>query len=305
MSKQNVFDRITATILEKLEAGVLPWRKTWAEGNADNGLALPRNANSGRAYNGLNRLVLMIEALDKGYTSNLWITPNQCKKAGLDFRGTKTTEVIFWKRTERKVEKSDGSEETKRGMFAKSFRVLNLDQVKGDKSQFEKREAPRVEFTTPELAERIRDGLGLSALEHGGDRAFYAPSADLIKMPPVEAFECEGSYQATLLHEATHATGAKHRLDREFGARFGDERYAVEELVAELGAAFLSEVLGVEGDLIDNHASYLDHWVKVMKGDARAILTASSKAQAATDLILEALGVEDDHEAVADMDCAA
>lgn len=298
MSKQNVFDRITAKLIEKLEAGVMPWRKTWKGGNADTdtiGMVLPRNAETGRPYNGINRLVLMMEAMDKGYSSNLWLTPNQCKKRGLDFKGTKTTEVVLWKPTKYKDKKTG---EEKDGMFARSFRVLNLDQVQGDKSAFESRDVVVPEYSSTEMAEEIKVGLGLSDLQHAGDRAFYAPSLDMIKMPPAEAFECEGSYQATLLHEAIHATGHKSRLDRDLmTGRFGDGAYAFEELVAELGAAFAGEVLGISGDLIDNHASYLAGWLKVLKGDSKAIQTAASKAQAACTMVVEALGVEQIEEA--------
>ena len=295
MTKQTVFDRITATIVAKLEAGVMPWRKTWKGGNADTdtiGMVLPRNATTGRAYNGINRLVLMLEAIDKGYTSNLWITPNQCKKHGLDFRGTKTTEVVLWKPTRYK-DKDTGKE--KDGMFARSFRVLNLDQVQGDKSQFEARDVVVPEYSSSEMADALREGLGLQDVQHAGDRAFYSPQFDLIKMPPVEAFVSEGCYQATLLHEAGHATGHKSRLDRDLmTGRFGDEAYAFEELVAELTAAFTSEVLGVEGENIDNHASYIDNWLRVLKGDSKAIQTAASKAQAAATMVLDALGVQVD-----------
>jgi antirestriction protein ArdC len=293
-TKLTPFDRATDRIIAALEAGTAPWRKPWKDGNPDaSGGVVPRNANSGRAYNGLNRLMLTIEAFEKGYTSNLWITPKAAMAAGLDIKGTKTTEVTFWKRTERTVKDAAGNEEKRPSLFARAYRLLNLDQVKGDKSAFEGREPAPVVITSTDMADALREGLGLRAIDHGGDRAFYAPSLDAIKMPPLEAFHGgEVAYKATLLHEAGHATGAKHRLDREFGGRFGDERYAFEELVAELTSVFCGEVLGLPVE-IEGHASYLDAWLRVLKADSKAILTAASKAQAAATMILEALGAVD------------
>ena len=288
MTKQNAFDRITARIVESLESGTAPWRKPWSNGNPDSTGTVPCGAVSGRPYNGLNRLVLTMEALEKGYASNLWITPKAAMEAGLDIKGTKTTEIAFWKRSTYIKRDESGNKEEKASLLARSYRVLNLEQCQGDKSKFTHREPQQIVITTTEMATAILTGLGLRAVDHGGDRAFYAPSLDAIKMPPLQAFASDEAYKATLLHEAGHATGAAHRLNREFGARFGDQRYAFEELVAELTSVFVGDVMNLPCD-VPNHASYLAGWITVLKSDSKAILTASSKAQAAANMILAAI----------------
>ena len=177
-------------------------------------------------------------------------------------------------------------------MWCKSYRVLPLDECEGDKSKLHG-------AGTSDLADALEeiDDIAMAvsqALEievkHGGDRAFYQPTRDFICLPPFEAFEGEVPYRATLLHEATHATGHKSRCDRQFGDRFGDQAYAFEELVAELGSAYLQGALGIDMEL-PNHASYIANWLKVLKGDPKAVMTAASKAQQAVDYLLDRLEI--------------
>jgi antirestriction protein ArdC len=225
-----------------------------------------------------------------------WLTPRQAMAAGLDIKGQKCTQITFWQATTRTEKGDDGTEKEQRGMFCKVYHVLNLDQCEGDKSALQGAiDAPSAPMSRHQLADSIASGLGLT-IGHGGDRAFYAPQFDRIQMPTLESFDNEGAYCATLSHEAIHSTGAKSRLDRQFGARFGDHAYAFEELVAELGAAFIGAVTGHSNE-VPNHASYLASWIKVLKSDSKAILTAASKAQAAADMVLQALAIETTEEA--------
>lgn len=287
-----VYDRITARIVDALKEGTVPWRKSWKSGNAA-APGLPHNATTGRPYRGMNVWVLMMEAEENGYESTGWITPKQALAAELDFKGQQTTEVLFWKKSTRKVETDTGDEESRTFMWCKGYRVLNLDQCKGDKSKL-KGNVTDLRDTVEEiddLAVAVSQGLELE-VKHGGDRAFYQPTRDFICLPPEAAFTGPAAYRATLLHEGVHATGHSKRLDRKFGARFGDAAYAFEELIAELGSTYLQAALGIDMDL-PHHASYLDHWVKVLEGDHKAILTAASQAQKAVDFLLDRLEIAD------------
>lgn len=309
--KRDVYQDLTDRVIEMIERGVTPWRKPWKGGNGGGVPAgMPHNATTGRPYRGINVALLMMEAQDKGYSSTGWVTPKQAMAAGLNIKGTRTSEIVFWKKL-RITDKdaSTGEEEKREIMMARTYRVLNLDQcteeIPGSKAKL-KGNAKAVDLserTGSELAEELAAGLQVS-IDHRGDHAFYAPSQDAICVPPVEAFTSDAGYRGTLLHEATHATGAAHRLDRDLRGRFGSESYAAEELVAELGATYLQAMLGVDGDL-ECHASYLDNWLKVLRSDKKAIFTAASKAQHAADYILQACGwdaeqEEQEEEAVAE-----
>jgi antirestriction protein ArdC len=295
MTKQkfDVYQTITDQLIEALEAGVNPWRKPWKfDGDTAATLGMPHNATNGHPYRGINALVLMVETMRHGYQSTGWITPKRAIEAGLNIKGAKTTMVVFWKKS-RFTEKDSatGEESTREVMWAKHYRVLNLDQCEGDKSKLKGNGAlaDMSQTSGSELAEQLDAALSLrGGVKHQGSRAFYAPSEDAIVVPPVDLFESDHGYAGTILHEAVHSTGAKHRLDRDLKGRFGSESYAAEELVAELGATYLQAMLGIEGDL-EHHASYLDSWLKVLKSDKKAIFTAASKAQAASDYVLAAL----------------
>lgn len=294
--KSDIYQRITDKLIAIIEGGVNPWQRDWKLGNAFPGM--PHNAVSGRGYRGINLMILVAEQIDKGYTSTGWITPKKAIEHGLNFKGQKTTEVIFWKRsTKAEPDPNGGDDKVKSFMWAKSYRVLNLDQCEGDKSKLKGHKAlelPAEIADTNDLCVKVGEAIEVT-VKHGGDRACYIPSADEVHMPPLKAFKTEAGYIGTHMHEYVHATGHKSRCDRGVKAmqsRFGTEAYAFEELVAELGACFLQETLGIEMHT-ENHASYLDNWLTVLKGDKRAIFTASSKAQQATDYILDRAGIKD------------
>jgi len=286
----DIYQRVTDGLIAALESGVMPWRRDWALGNGGE-WGMPHNAVSGREYRGINLMILIGEQVEKGYTSTGWITPKKAIENELNFKGQKCTEVIFWKRMSKK-DADTGENST--FMFARSYRVLNLDQCEGDKSKLKGHKAleiPEDLENMDALVPAIEKGLGLK-VRHGGDRAYYSPDQDFIGMPPKDAFKTESGYRGTFLHESTHATGHKSRCDRQFGARFGTEAYAFEELVAEIGCCFLQATLNIDMDT-ENHASYLENWLKVLKDDKRAIFTAASKAQAACDYILDAIEIKE------------
>ena len=293
--KATIYQRITSKLIDIIKSGVNPWQRDWTLGNG--GYGMPHNAISGRPYRGINLMILISEQVDKGYTSTGWITVGKCKELGLNFKGCKTTEVVLWKRST-KTDKATGDRSS--FMWAKSFRVFNLDQLKGVEDHadqlkgYKALELPEEIADVHALVPAVEKGLAIK-VNHGGDRAFYNPGSDFIQMPPRKAFKSDAGYIGTFMHETTHCTGHKSRCDRGVKAmqgRFGTEAYAFEELVAELGACFLQGTLGIEMHT-ENHASYLQNWLKVLENDDKAIFTASSKAQKACDYILDKTGIKD------------
>jgi antirestriction protein ArdC len=214
--------------------------------------------------------LLWASATLRGFTSSSWYTFKQAQDVGACVRkGEKGTLGVFYKRI---TVQEDG--EDKQIPVLRHFVLFNRDQIDGLAPRID---VPRIDPTEgyASAASLIkRNGIDV---RHGGDRAFYTRSGDYVRLPEAGAFESIAAYWATALHEAAHWTGP--RLDREFGKRFGDDAYAAEELVAEMGAAFLCARLGVEGRL--QHASYIDHWIKLLKADKKAIVTAASRAREA------------------------
>ncbi|MDQ3398670.1 MAG: zincin-like metallopeptidase domain-containing protein, partial [Deinococcota bacterium] len=273
--------QVTERILEQLRLGVAPWVKPWS-GNAAAGL--PRNYVSGRPYSGVNVLLTWLSAALSGYSDSRWLTAKQIKELGGSFKGEKATRIVFAKSYTRKPgtdnEPEGGSQPEEDTFFVhKLFYVFNVQQVSG--LELEPEEAP------PPFEERIAtveafiDAQGI-AITHGGDRAFYSPSKDLIVLPHPGSYTEAGAYYATALHELAHATAHSSRLGRKTG-RKGTTEYAVEELVAELTAAFLCAELGIPGQL--QHAEYVGHWVRLLTDSERAIFEASKEATAAANYL--------------------
>ncbi len=281
----DVYAAVTDSIIAAIEAGAGKWRMPWHSGGA--GLERPINAQTGNAYRGVNVLALWVSAANRGYATGTWATYKQWKARGAQVqRGQKGTVVAFYKQWDAETTKADGTTEKQKRFMARASFVFNADQVDG----WTPPEAPTV--TSPvapvQAADAFVQGTGAS-VRHGGSSAHYSPAGDHIQMPPREAFtgtdtsSATESYYSTLLHELVHWTGPKDRCNREFGQRFGDRAYAMEELVAELGAAFLCADLGISLEPRADHAKYLNAWLQVLKADKRAIFTASSKAATATD----------------------
>lgn len=269
----DIYQQVTDKIIAALESGTAPWLRPWRSGI---GTALvPHNAVTGRAYNGINFLVLTCAP----YASNGWLTYKQAQELGGNVRkGEKGTHIVFWSFP--KVEDKETGKE-KVIPFAKPYTVFNLDQCEGIDVSKLKTFTPAVAGESPinEIAARHN-----VKVNHGGDKAFFSPMADSIGMPSADAFKSPEHYASTLAHELVHWTGHESRLARTFGKRFGDEAYAFEELIAEIGSAFVCASTGIPLEGLQ-HADYVASWLKVLKEDKRAIFTASSQAKRAAEYL--------------------
>jgi antirestriction protein ArdC len=283
--KQDVYARVTSQIVNAIEQGVGNWRMPW---HTSGRFAFsPINTTSKKPYRGINTVCLWAAAESRGYESGEWGTYRQWQERGAPVRkGEKSTCVVFWKFANGNDENQDGYDQpasSSRLIFTRGYSVFNAGQVDGY--------TPNAE---PDLlilerianAEAFFGAIGAD-VPHGGNRAYYAPDSDRIQMPPFRAFEENVAYYSTLAHEHTHWTAKSGRCDRKLGKRFGDDAYAAEELVAELGAAFVCAHLGLSIEPRDDHAQYIQSWLKVLKTDKRAIFTAASKAQQAADYLIQ------------------
>jgi antirestriction protein ArdC len=284
--RKDVYSRVTSKIIADLEQGVRPWHKPWSASNASGNIIRPLRAN-GQPYRGVNVLLLWGEADAKGYRSPIWMTYKQAATLGAQVRKGEHGSLVVYADKITKTATDDAGHETEREIrFMKGYTVFNVEQVDALPAHYyAKAEAPS-RFERIPQAEAFFACTG-ARVQHGGNRAFYAPHPDFIQMPPAESFESPESYAATKAHELTHWTAHPSRLARELGKRFGDEAYAAEELIAEMGSAFLCADLGITPETRDDHAAYLDHWLKVLKADSRAIFTAASQAQRAADYLHE------------------
>ncbi len=285
--KADVYTRITNTILTELEQGTRPWLKPWNAEHAAGRITRPLRAN-GIPYRGINVLMLWAEAESKGYSAPIWITFKQALDLGAHVRkGEHGSLVVFASKTTRtEVDTITGNETERDIPFLKGYTVFNVEQVDGLPAQYHATAAK-----TLDPVQRIAQAEAFIAatgarVAHGGNRAFYSVSEDRIQIPPFEAFRDAESYYATLAHETVHWTRHESRLNRDFGRkRWGDEGYAMEELVAELGSAFLSSDLSLTPEVMPDHAAYIASWIKVLKEDKRAIFTAAAHAQRAADFL--------------------
>jgi antirestriction protein ArdC len=272
---------IVAEIIRQIEAGAEDWIMPW-QVLADT--MVPTNALTGKRYKGSNNLWLAMVAVASGYTTGYWATYKQWVELGAQVRKGETgTFGVKWSAVVDR--RTRGTEDEKMVLIPSGFTVFNAAQVDGWK-------APEIEansVNTDSTCERFFANIGAEVV-YGGGRAAYMTGADRIVCPEIGAFTETGAFYSTLAHEHIHWTGQSSRLDRVFGKRFGDHAYAMEELVAELGAAFLCAHLGISQAPRPDHASYLAHWLQVLKADPSALFTAASKAQAAVDFLLEAGG---------------
>ena len=280
--KKNLFETITDKIISVIEAGEANGGIKWAGQGASAGL--PINLKTGNPYNGVNVLLLWATAQEKGYTSNYWLTFKQAKEmGGMVRKGEKATTGVFWGTREIEEADASGDETTRKAGFAKAFSVFNLDQIDG--LTVPDAAPAGHEWDAHQAAEALIQASGARIIE-GGARAFYRPADDEIHMPDRERFENAENFYAVNLHELTHWTGHATRCARDLKGRFGDDAYAMEELIAELGAAFLCAETGIQGR-IEHHASYIKSWLKVLKSDHRAIVTAASKASQAARFLID------------------
>ncbi|WP_027168846.1 zincin-like metallopeptidase domain-containing protein [Mesorhizobium sp. WSM3224] len=282
-TRNDIYERVTSQIVAAIEAGAPDYRMPWHhDGSA---VTTPVNVASRKAYRGVNIIALWAAAQAASYPAGIWGTYRQWQALGAQVRqGERGHLVVFWKLANRHgktddQDSNDDSDETAPRMFARGYTVFNCAQVDG--------------YTPPQMpvlpaaerierAERFCGALGIDIL-HGGSQAYYSPSADHVRMPAFSCFSDAIAYYAVLLHECGHASGAKHRLDRDLSGRFGSAAYAMEECTVELLSAMICADLNLSVEPRPDHASYIASWLEVLRSDQRAIFTAASKAQQIAD----------------------
>ena len=281
---KSVYEIVTERILEKLEEGTVPWHKPWSGGGC------PQNLVSGKEYRGVN--VLLLGSQD--FTSPYWVTFKQAKQLGGTVRkGERSTPCIFWKFLARDSESPvTGETETKKIPLIRYYSLFNVEQCGGiSYARLEIEAEECAPFDPIESAEAIVSGYpNPPTIAHDGrGSAYYRPSTDSILMPTPENFDSEASYYATLFHELTHSSGSESRLARPGVTnpiRYGSHEYSQEELVAEMGAAFLLAEARIDSEsLTNNSASYIQSWLKALKDDPKLVVLAGAQAQKAVDHI--------------------
>lgn len=285
--KTDVYQRVTDSIVAELEKGVQPWFRPWNAEHAAGRITRPLRAN-GIPYRGINVIMLWASAVEQGFSAPLWLTYKQAQEIGGQVRkGEKGSLVVYANTiTRSETDEATGEEHERDIPFMKGYTVFNAEQVDGLPAHFYAVQAPALDpVARIERAEAFFAATGAD-VRHGGNQAYYAAGADRVQMPPFEAFRDAESYYATLAHELTHWTKHPARLDRDFGRKkWGDEGYAMEELVAELGAAFLAADLDLTAAPRPDHAAYIASWLKVLKEDRRAIFSGAAHAQRAADYL--------------------
>jgi antirestriction protein ArdC len=285
MKTNELYQQVTNQIVAQLEKGVAPWKRPWAT----IGGGFPKNSASGRCYRGMNVLLLWSAAEANGYDSNLWGTFRQWKALdGHVNKGEHGTKIVFWNVLPKMHRDRDTGEEVEEKVFvAREYTVFNLAQCGGTALDRFRVVRPIGNFVDFGPAEEAISATGAD-VRHGGNAAFFHTKNDYIQLPVKEAFASPASYYSTALHELSHWSGHESRLNRlDKLARFGDKSYAAEELVAELGAAFLTASLGVPNErTLDDASAYLGNWLSILKTDSKAIFTAASAASAAADYVL-------------------
>lgn len=284
-SKSDVFAVITAKIVSAIEEGAGAFVMPWHGGIIPP--AFPVNAATGKPYRGVNIVALWAEGALKGRFSGHWASYKQWQSLGAQVRkGERGAAILFYKTVERETD--DNEEQAVRaGFVARTSYVFNAEQVDGWQPPIPASNAP---ITISERVAAFIRATG-AVIHHGVCAARYRPDLDRIDMPLAELFVGTGtsspeeSYHAVLCHETVHWSGARHRLNRDFGKRFGHHAYAFEELVAELGAAFLCSVFRLTNEPRPDHAAYIASWLEVLQQDKKAIFAAASKAQEAVEYL--------------------
>lgn len=278
-SKTDVYQTVTNSIIESLEREVKPWVCPWKCKGAVSGI--PSNFSTGKAYTGMNIMLLWCSAAKHGFQDPRWLTYHQATEQAAQVRKGETgTTGIFYKT----LEKENDAGELERIPMLKTFTVFNIEQTDGLNLDEEIGPQPVTEFDPLPGVEALFQRTGANINERG-QQAFYQPSTDEIWLPERHLFADAANFYATGLHELVHWTGAKSRLDRGKGGKFGSESYAFEELIAELGCAFLMADLGVSGEV--QHESYIASWLKTLKDDKRYIFQAASAASKAHRFLME------------------
>jgi antirestriction protein ArdC len=287
-SKKDIQQLVTDSIIRQLEAGTIPWQKPWKDNGASY-LGLPKNAVTGKSYNGINIILLWGSSIEKQYASNDWASFKQWQSKNESVRkGEKGNFIVYADSFEKEVD-----DEIKKIPFLKYSAVFNRCQLASYKP--ENIDQDNDAKTLVERIATVDDFIGntLAVIEHKEGGAYYDTVNDKIVMPSETSFletkQCRATenYYSTLLHELTHWTGHAKRLNRKIKNKFGDDAYAEEELIAELGAAFLSAGFGITTPEKTDHASYIAHWLKILKGNKQFIISAASEASKAVSYMKE------------------
>lgn len=288
--RANLYDEITSKIIAELEAGRVPWVQPWGTATAKAQLAMPRNAATGRGYSGINVLILWGAVIEHGFPGQSWLTFRQALCLGGNVRkGERGTTVVYADRfipDEEKKRARETGEDAQSIPFLKRFTVFNAAQCDGLPEDVAIITPP----PPPDLIEpRVQALIGATGIDFriGGNRAFYVPALDYVQVPPPQAYFEPINWHRTALHELGHASGAAHRLNRDLSGSFGSKKYAFEELIAEINAAFCCASLGIVPTV--RHADYIAAWLEVLRDDNRAIVRAASQASKAADYILSFL----------------
>lgn len=291
--RKDVYTRITDAIIAQLELGTRPWMKPW-----DSGVAPTRPLrHNGLPYAGINVIMLWAASAEKGYDSPFWMTFRQAKALGAHVRKQEHGSLVVYADTVTRTEHNEetGEDDERTIPFLKGYTVFHASQIEGLPERYYARPPPKRDRDLRLVHADLYIAHTRVSIRYGGNRAYYSPDKDHIRMPPPDAFPSAESFYATLLHEVTHWSGHSSRLARDFGRKaWGDAGYAQEELVAELASAFLCADLEITPELRDDHAAYISSWVKVLNDDNRAIFRASAHAQRAVDYLHR---LQPDHEA--------
>ena len=286
---QEYRDELVKKLCDAMEQGTAPWQRTWTDGDA------PFNAVSGRSYHGINSINLAVQSQALGHAEDpRWCTFDQAKEKGWHVKpGEKGTHIEFYKFDEKpKVDEfgdpvldADGKQEVEKSVLVRNYVVFHASQIEGITPYEPKARNP---IETSEKAERILNESG-AEIRQGGNEAFYNQAGDYIQVPERDQFKSQADYYSTALHELGHWTGHPSRLNRETSSDINSETYAKEELVAEITSMFVSAETGIPQtqEHFDNHAAYVDHWVKAIKEDPNALFKAVNQAQKASEEILK------------------
>lgn len=286
-NRTNLYDEITDKIIAELEAGRFPWAQPWGKATAKAPLGLPRNASTGRSYSGINILILWGAVVQHGFPGQGWLTFRQAVSLGGNVRkGERGTTVVYADRFTPEDEKRrarETGEEPGSIPFLKRFTVFNAAQCDGLPEDIAVAIPPPPPDLIEPRAEALIKATGID-FRIGGDRAHYAPAHDYVQVPPPQAYFEPINWHRTALHEISHASGHRSRLDRDLSGSFGTKKYAFEEMIAEISSAFCCASLGIVPTV--RHADYVGSWLEVMREDSRAIVRAASQASKAADWIL-------------------
>ncbi|MAU22277.1 MAG: antirestriction protein ArdC [Martelella sp.] len=285
--RTNLYSEITDKIIAELEAGRVPWVQPWGTAAAKAPLGLPKNASTDRQYSGINILLLWGAVIERGFSGQSWLTFRQALSMGGNVRkGERGTTVVYADRFVPEDEKRcarETGEDAQAIPFLKRFTLFNTDQCENLPEDVATAAPP---VPTGLIEPRVEALIAATGIDFriGGNRAFYVPAHDYVQVPPPQAYFEPINWHRTALHELGHATGHPSRLGRDFSGSFGTKKYAFEELIAEINAAFCCASLGIAPTV--RHADYIGSWLEVLREDNRAIVRAASQAGKAADWLL-------------------